>query len=245
MRVLYGPVESWRLGRSLGVDPLAARDKRCPFSCIYCQYGRTARRTLRRQAYVTVEGLRAAVNAKGPVPADCATFAGLGEPTLAANLPALVSVVRECLSLPAVLLTGSALLPDPRVRSDLQSFDRVIATLNAADEKSFRQINRPAPTYPYSMQAIVDGLRRFREAFAGQLVLQVMLIRANLRAAPAIADLVRRIGPDEVQLNTPLQPALGGPITAEEMDAAAAYLTGLPVCSVYARRNGGGPRRLA
>jgi wyosine [tRNA(Phe)-imidazoG37] synthetase (radical SAM superfamily) len=244
MRVLYGPVDSWRLGRSLGVDPLAARTKRCPFSCIYCQYGRTAHPTLRRQTYVRVERFREALAARGTPGADCVTFAGLGEPTLAANLAALAAVARDRLSLPLVLLTGSALLPDAGVRADLQAFDRVIATLNAADEASFRHINRPAPAYPYSLHAIVDGICRLRDAFEGQLVLQVMLVQANLHTAPAIADLARQVAPDEVQLNTPLQPALGGPVTAEEMCEAAVHFSGLPLCSVYAQEGGIGPLRL-
>ena len=245
MRVLYGPVESWRLGRSLGIDPLAARGKHCPFSCIYCQYGRTAHPTLRRHVYLPVERLCASIVARGPVSADCATFAGLGEPTLAANLPALVAVVRERLELPVVLLTGSALLPDPRVRADLQTFDRVVATLNAADDASFRQINQPMPNYPYSLQAIVHALCRFRDAFAGQLVLQVMLTRANLDVVPTIARLVRQIAPEEVELNTPLQPALGGPITPDQMSAAEAHFAGLRLHSVYAQGNGIGPLRVS
>ncbi len=245
MRVLYGPVASWRLGRSLGVDPVATRGKRCPFSCIYCQYGPTARPSLHRQVYVPVERLRSVIEALGTVQADCVTFAGLGEPTLAANLAALATVVRQQLSLPLVLLTGSALLPDAGVRADLRAFDQVIATLNAADDPSFRHINRPSAGYPYTLQALVEGLCRFREAFAGHLVLQVMLVQANLGAASAIAALVRRIAPDEVQLNTPLQPALGGPVTAEQMDAAAAHFSGMPVSSIYDGGDGVGPLRFA
>ena len=102
MRVLYGPVASWRLGRSLGVDPLAMRGKRCPFSCIYCQYGPTSRPTLQRRAYISAERLHSAFDALGAVHADCVTFAGLGEPTLAANLPALVAAARLHLALPIV-----------------------------------------------------------------------------------------------------------------------------------------------
>ncbi|MCS7103927.1 MAG: radical SAM protein, partial [Candidatus Korarchaeum sp.] len=33
MEVVYGPVPSWRLGRSLGVDPLGVEEKRCSFDC--------------------------------------------------------------------------------------------------------------------------------------------------------------------------------------------------------------------
>lgn len=40
MKPIYGPVPSWRLGRSLGVDHIC-RSKTCSFDCIYCQLGRT------------------------------------------------------------------------------------------------------------------------------------------------------------------------------------------------------------
>ena len=36
MRIVYGPVASWRLGRSPGIDPLGGTRKRCTFDCPYC-----------------------------------------------------------------------------------------------------------------------------------------------------------------------------------------------------------------
>ncbi len=41
MSIVYGPVPSWRLGRSLGVDAVSTLSKTCSFDCIYCQLGRT------------------------------------------------------------------------------------------------------------------------------------------------------------------------------------------------------------
>jgi len=38
--IIYGPVASWRLGKSLGID-LISREKTCSFDCIYCQLGKT------------------------------------------------------------------------------------------------------------------------------------------------------------------------------------------------------------
>jgi len=34
MKTIYGPVSSWRLGRSLDVNPHAVERKRCIFDCI-------------------------------------------------------------------------------------------------------------------------------------------------------------------------------------------------------------------
>jgi wyosine [tRNA(Phe)-imidazoG37] synthetase (radical SAM superfamily) len=39
MKMVYGPVPSRRLGRSLGVNPIPF--KTCNYSCVYCQLGRT------------------------------------------------------------------------------------------------------------------------------------------------------------------------------------------------------------
>lgn len=234
MRILYGPVNSWRLGRSLGVDPLAGREKRCPLSCVYCQYGPTSGPSLRRQAFVAPARLRQELTELGPVEADCVTFAGLGEPTLALNLPNLVAEVRTTLSLPVIILTGSALLPLPEVRRDLLVFDAVAIKLDAPDEALFRRINRPVPGYPYPFDAVLDGIRQFHQAYSGRFVLQMMFVQANCHAAGQMATLARSLAPDEVQLDTPLQPALGGPVSAAQMAEIELAFADLPMRSIYA-----------
>jgi wyosine [tRNA(Phe)-imidazoG37] synthetase (radical SAM superfamily) len=39
--IIYGPVPSRRLGRSLGINLLPTDHKLCSFNCLYCQYGWT------------------------------------------------------------------------------------------------------------------------------------------------------------------------------------------------------------
>jgi len=249
MRTLYGPIDSWRFGRSLGVDPLAGREKRCPFSCVYCQYGATPQPTFRRRAFVTPSRLAADLASLGSVDADCVTFAGLGEPTLASNLPELVATIRRAGGQlgattstlegpPVILLTGSGLIARADVRQDVQVFDTVVAALDAADEGMFQRINRPGRGFPSTFAAIVEGLRRLRHAYAGHLVLQMMFLQANQHAAPQMAALARTIAPDEVQLHTPLQPALGGPISETEMRQVTQAFSGFQVTTVYGRGPG-------
>jgi wyosine [tRNA(Phe)-imidazoG37] synthetase (radical SAM superfamily) len=36
--VVYGPVSSRRLGKSLGINPIMPGTKVCTFNCVYCQY---------------------------------------------------------------------------------------------------------------------------------------------------------------------------------------------------------------
>ena len=49
---IYGPVYSWRLGESLGIDPLESAEKICNMDCIYCQLGKTEHITRERKVYV-------------------------------------------------------------------------------------------------------------------------------------------------------------------------------------------------
>lgn len=228
MRTIYGPIDSWRFGRSLGIDPLAQKAKACPFSCTYCQYGSTAQPTLLRRSYVSAGQLRGDLAALRPLECDQITFAGLGEPTLARNLPELVDVVRSYTDRPIVILTGSALLPRVDVRRDLLHFDRVVVKLDAPNESLFRKINRPGRGYPYSWDALIEGIRRLRQAFTGHLSLQIMFLQANAGSAPQMADLARSLGANEIHLDTPLQPALGGPVTPAQMDQIEKAFAGLP-----------------
>ena len=56
-KYIFGPVHSWRLGNSLGIDPLSAQDKVCNMDCIYCQLGPTAQLTHERKIYVSLEAV--------------------------------------------------------------------------------------------------------------------------------------------------------------------------------------------
>ena len=86
MSIVYGPVPSWRLGRSLGVDAVSTPSKTCSFDCIYCQLGRTRHPLTTREVFVQPSQLRQELAEVGDVPIDYVTFSGVAEPTLAANL---------------------------------------------------------------------------------------------------------------------------------------------------------------
>jgi wyosine [tRNA(Phe)-imidazoG37] synthetase (radical SAM superfamily) len=228
MRTLYGLIDSWRFGRSFGIDPLAQKTKLCPFSCIYCQYGPTAQPTLQRQSYVSPERLENDLRDWGPIDCDQITFAGLGEPTLARNLAQLVEVVHRHTSKPIAILTGSALLPHADVRRDLMHFDHIVVKLDAPNQKLFQQINRPQHRFPYAWAALVEGIRLLRQTYTGRLGLQIMFLQANAGSAPQMAELARTLKVDEIHLDTPLQPALGGPVSATQMDRIERAFADLP-----------------
>jgi wyosine [tRNA(Phe)-imidazoG37] synthetase (radical SAM superfamily) len=237
MAIAYGPVPSWRLGRSLGVDPVSTTNKTCSFDCIYCQLGRTCHPLTERQAFVQPSQLHQELAEVGDIPIDYVTFSGVAEPTLAGNLGELVAVVRERFVQPIAVLTNSSLMKRGDVRQDLALFDVVVAKVDVPDESLYREINRPF--MDYTLAEILWGILRFREEFQGKLALQMMfvgqspLLRCRRDRAEEMAEIARDLSPDEVQLNTPLRPSPVPPLCPAEMDEIEAAFVGLPVLNVY------------
>ena len=234
MSTVYGPVASWRLGRSLGIDPVSTRGKTCSFDCIYCQLGRTNHPLAQRRDFVEPQVLRSDLENATALEIDHVTFSGVGEPTLAANLAGLLAVVREVLpGVPTAILTNSSLTPMPEVRRDLARFDVIVAKLDAPNQKLFAQINRPV--VDRTLAEIVEGLARLQEESSSRLALQMMFVELNRGAAEEMAGLASLLQPDEVQLNTPLRPSPVRPLSRTQMKHIEAFFEGLKVINVYDR----------
>ena len=231
MAYVYSPVPSWRLGRSLGLDPISTEAKTCSFDCIYCQLGGTRYPTTERSLLVRAHELGVELEGLQELPVDYVTFSGVGEPTLATNLGELVETVRRVLPYPIAILTNSSLMAREDVRKDLMGFDLVIAKVDAPHEELFRRINRPFGGN--RLEEIVEGIHRFREEFRGRLALQMMFLQANRDRAAEMAELARDLGPDEVQLNTPLRLSPVEPLSLEEIGEIEGRFGGLTVRNVY------------
>jgi len=231
MSIVYGPVPSWRLGRSLGVDLTPGDIKTCSFDCIYCQLGRMARPLAERAQFVSLEALAAELEAVRGVGADYVTFSGIGEPTLAANLGEAIRLARKALGLPVAVLTNSSLMTRKDVREDLACADVVVAKLDAPNQQLFERINRPV--VDLILQNIVQAIGLFKAEHKSKLALDMMFVRANKGLAAEMAALARRLAPDEVQINTPLRPCAVAPLTPDELAAIRTEFTGLRVLTVY------------
>jgi len=205
--LVYGPVWSRRLGRSLGIDLVPY--KVCSYDCVYCQLGRTTRRTVRRAEYVPVREVLADVRralAAGPAP-DFLSLAGSGEPTLHAGLGDLIAALKRRTTVPVAVLTNGSLLGRPEVRRELGRADLVLPSLDAGDARMFRRVNRPHPSLRFD--EMVEGLAEFTAGFAGAVWLEVFLLdgwTTTPEQAARLAALARRIAPARVQLNTVARP---------------------------------------
>lgn len=234
MRCVYGPVASWRLGRSLGIDPISQPHKVCSFDCVYCQIGPTKVLTTERTIFIPTDKVITELKAVlARVTPDVITFSGMGEPTLASNLNELIDKIRELTSLPLAILTNSSLITDPQVYRALLKLDIVVFKLDAPNEPLFQQINRPAPGI--TLNEIITAIHSFRKEFKKKLALQMMFIDTNKPVAHDMAAIASKLEPDEVQLNTPLRPSPVKPLSPADITAIEYQFRDLPYISVYKR----------
>lgn len=197
---VYGPVTSWRVGQSLGID-LLLQTSTCSFNCIYCQLGHIQLKTIERQIYVETDQLERDFKESAWQHADIVTLSGSGEPTLALNLAEVIHFIQEYSHKPVMVLTNGTTLNDPSVRRDLLKADTVAVKLDAPNDEILQRMNRPVAGV--TLDGIIQGAKAFRKEYTGKLCLQCMFMPGNLAHAEGIAELAKVIQPDEIQLNTP------------------------------------------
>ncbi|MGB9628643.1 MAG: radical SAM protein [Thermodesulfobacteriota bacterium] len=196
------------MGRSLGVDLVPY--KTCTFDCIYCDLGRTTFKTNFRKSYVSTEEVQRELDLtlssleKKP---DYITLSGSGEPTLNQNIGEIIHTIKHWTSIPLAVLTNGSLLSFEEVRKDLVEADVVLPSLDAITPLIFEHINRPHPSL--KIENIVSGLIQFRKQFRGQIWLEILFCRVlndDKREIERFKEVIERIQPDRVQLNTPVRP---------------------------------------
>jgi len=230
-KYIYGPVSSWRLGSSLGIDPISQKKKICSFDCVYCQLGETVIFSDERKVFVPVSAIIEELDLLPQVEIDYITFSGAGEPTLAENLGEMIKAVKRIRKDKIAVLTNSSLLNRENIQNDLLSADLVAVKLDACSREVFEAINQPLETIHFD--ALLQGIKNFRNIFKGKLALQVMFIGKNKGYAEEIARIAGEINPDEVQINTPLRPCKEEPLPKAELDILKNYFEKLKSISVY------------
>lgn len=205
--VVFGPVASRRLGRSLGIDLITTRT--CSYDCVYCEVGRTTMVTCERREFVPAGQVLAEVEAvlrEGPA-LDFLTLAGTGEPTLSRSLGTVIRSLKNKFSYPVAVLTNGSLLWQEEVREELAPADVVIPTLTSVNEETFRLIHRPHPSL--RLAEILEGFITFRREFPGEMWLEVFLV-PELNTTPqeleGLREEIARIRPHRVQLNSVHRP---------------------------------------
>lgn len=202
---VYGPIDSRRFGRALGVSVIPG--KTCNCDCVFCGLGRTTSQLKHRQGFDApddvVAEIRSALEEHGPG-LDHITFCGEGETTLYQALGYLIVQTRKLTDVPIAVGTNSTMLGRDEVVRSLQLADVVAASLCAADPETFERLHRPGPGL--QLDQVLEGLSSLKQGIDGQLWIEIMLFAGCNDGEPQLASLrqaLERIGPDRIYVVTP------------------------------------------
>jgi len=210
MNCIFGPVNSRRLGRSLGIDLFL--DKICNLNCLYCEVGRTITPVGRRDYYSDTNAILAEIDrfcsdTSRLAEVDVVTVTASGEPTLHKDLGKILRHIKATTNKPLAVLTNGTTLHDPQVRAELLVADIVTPSLDSAREESFRKIDRPIQGLHLS--EIIAGLQAFSHEYQGKLWLEILFVQGINDTDADIEALIAALRPmriDRIQLNTVVRP---------------------------------------
>ncbi|HJJ34310.1 MAG TPA: radical SAM protein [Methanocorpusculum sp.] len=217
---IFGPVMSRRLGRSLGIDLLPF--KTCSYDCVYCECGATTHITTKRAEFFPTEEVISQLDTvlRERPTLDYITFAGSGEPTLSLSIGRIIRHLKTAYpEYKVAVLTNGSLLGNKEVAADLSQADLVIPTLTSTSQETFEKIHRPYPGL--LTKTIISDILEFRKEFHGEIWLEIFLIpdlNTSLEELTSLRDVIDKIQPARIQLNTLDRPAAEDWVTAPDPD---------------------------
>ena len=208
--VVFGPIPSRRLGRSLGINNIPPKE--CSYSCVYCQVGLTDTMLIKRKQYYSTYRIFKEVSERVKTlhnngeKIDYITFVPDGEPTLDINLGKEIDLLKT-LGMKIAVITNSSLLWDENVRSNLMLADWVSVKIDSVDEKIWHKINRP--NGKLSLPKILSGIETFSREFKGVLVTETMLVKGvndGIESIKSMAAFIKYVSPYKAYLLVPTRP---------------------------------------
>jgi len=231
MKYVFGPVNSRRLGRSLGIDLFS--EKICNLNCIYCEVGTAPTFVGQRAFHTPPQAIIDEINCFCADPGrlagvDVCTVTAKGEPTLHRGLGLIIGHLQRMSGKPVAVLTNGTTLMQADVRRELSAADIVIPSLDSARVESFCQVDRPGAGI--DLEEVIAGLGRFSREYRGKLWLEILLVQGYNDTSADLAALVAVLGDmclDRIQLNTVVRPPAEPfvrPVAQEKLMAIAEYL---------------------
>jgi len=208
--VVYGPINSRRLGLSLGINPIQPKGDEtkpfaCNWACVYCQYGAESLDESISSGHIrfsTLEEIRNGLENRlsSNEHYDSITICGPTEPALHPQFNDIVTLSVEMRDryrpeIATSLFTNATRLSD----KDIYPLDFVFMKLDAGNEETFRRFNRARGT---SYTQLLENLKTTR---VKRKVIQTAVIggedgNLNEDNLGDYIEKIKEIKPDEVHL---------------------------------------------
>jgi wyosine [tRNA(Phe)-imidazoG37] synthetase (radical SAM superfamily) len=208
--ITFGPVPSRRLGRSLGINNIFP-PKTCSYSCIYCQVGKTIKKSCKRVSFYKPQDIYERVVKHLNTPdkdnyPDYLTFVSNGEPTLDENLGKAIKLLKKT-GIPVAVISNASLLYYDSVKEDLQLADWISLKMDAGDIITWYLINRPVAGLDF--ENILTNIKLFGDEYKGRLCTETMIVKGindSTENISALAEIIKGINPEIAYLAVPIRP---------------------------------------
>ncbi|HIF9959648.1 TPA: radical SAM protein [Campylobacter coli] len=204
MKILFGPVNSRRFGRSLGID-LSPSKKQCNFDCVYCEL-EAQKPQAKQDKIVSVEEIVLEVQniLEKNISFDFLTLTANGEPSLYPHLEELISSLRKIAKDKKLLIlsNGTAVLDQDKFNA-LLKLDVVKFSLDSAISKTFYRIDRALKNI--DLEKMIEKMIEFKTQFKGDLVMEILVVKDlndNEEEFVALNQALAKIAPLRVDLST-------------------------------------------
>ncbi len=204
MKILFGPINSRRFGRSLGID-LSPSKKQCNFDCVYCEL-EAQKPQAKQDEIVSVEEIVLEVQniLEKNISFDFLTLTANGEPSLYPHLEELISSLRKIAKDKKLLIlsNGTAVLDQDKFNA-LLKLDVVKFSLDSAIPKTFYRIDRALKNI--DLEKMIEKMAEFKTQFKGDLVMEILVVK-DLNDSEeefiALNQALAKIAPLRVDLST-------------------------------------------
>lgn len=215
--IIFGPVSSRRLGKSLGINLLPNNHKVCNFNCIYCECGWSKQAVFDKSKFHMREKVGEALRSKllqlklAKNNPEAITFAGNGEPTMHPDFEAIIDdsiIIRNKIISGAqiAVLSNATLLHKPSVFRALEKVDQNILKIDSAFPETIQKINQPKGKI--NLKELVNNMKSFQ----GNLIIQTLFLKGKINGTEinntsdkeidAWLELLNEIRPSEVMIYT-------------------------------------------
>lgn len=194
-QIVFGPVPSRRLGKSVGINNIPP--KKCSYSCVYCQLGKTLHMQIQRESFFSPDEIVQQTKTKiknvkeKKEHIDYLTIVPDGEPTLDQNLNVLIKKLKK-FQYPVAVITNSSLLSQENVRNELLNANWVSVKIDAVNEITWKKVNRPYGKL--NLDEILNGITLFSKNYEGSLCTESMLIHNINDDEKSLKQLAKFIG---------------------------------------------------
>lgn len=181
--LVFGPIKSRRLGKSLGINLMPEIGKICSFDCIYCECGwnpekKNTSRLPKKEIFGNVleERLKELVGTENEP--DSITFSGNGEPTLHPDFAEIIDITIKLRNLyipnaKISVLTNGTMMHKKEVFEAISKVDNNIIKIDGGTYETIKAINKP--NVDFDLDKYIETLQEFK----GDIIIQTCFLRGE------------------------------------------------------------------